>query len=129
MSICSSILNDFRLLYWRRAFTAVTAVFMLWAALPLHAQVWAPEPNVADDTGNWSSMNVQQLDIRLDGFRGYRSTYVLGINAAKLHHPQHIVRLPNKVGSDGLTRAYFAITVSNRFYREATIIPPRVASY
>ena len=129
MSICSSILNDFRLLYWRRAFTAVTAVFMLWAALPLHAQVWAPEPNVADDTGNWSSMNVQQLDIRLDGFRGYRSTYVLGINAAKLHHPQHIVRLPNKVGSDGLTRAYFAITVSNRFYREATIIPPREASY
>jgi hypothetical protein len=104
-----------------------SALFLLclWALPPLHAQTppllpnpWMPKPNVADDAGNWSSTTVEELQIRLNGFSGYRTTNVLSSNniGGKLHHPQHIVRLPNSVGPDGKTHAYFAITQSNAFY-------------
>ncbi len=104
------------------------AMFSLcpWAVKLLSAQPWAPKPNVADDTGNWSSSTVQELQIRLNGFRGYETTVAADglagiLKGAKLHHPQHIVRLPNRAGPDGKTRAYFAITQSNRFSR---LVPP-----
>jgi hypothetical protein len=79
-----------------------------------YAEPWAPSPNVAVDTGNWSNATFQELQIRLNGFRGYETTRIAGVNEAKLHHPQHIVRLPNKGG-----HAYFAITQSNRFYTQS----------
>ena len=114
MSTSSSTLNDFRVLFWRRAVTAVAAVLLLWAVQPLHAAPWAPKPNVADDVGNWSSTTFHELQIRLNGFKGTYRNNVAGF--AKNHHAQGIVRLPNKdVDGDGIDdRAYFAITQSSR---------------
>jgi hypothetical protein len=109
---------------------ASLALLSLCTALRVNAQApWAPVPNVADDTGNWSSSVYADLRIRLDGFTGYFTQGFFGLQQAKAYHPQHIVRLPNIPGcgpgqqstpqnpchADGKTRAYFAITQSNIF--------------
>ncbi|MBN8733926.1 MAG: hypothetical protein J0L64_25545 [Acidobacteria bacterium] len=100
------------------------SVVALWCAAPGRAQEtasgpWTPRPYVAEDTGNWSSSTFAELQIRRDGFSGYKTTFVLGSDTLigfKVHHPQHIVRLPNAKGADGKTHAYFAITQSHAFY-------------
>ncbi|MFT4789092.1 MAG: hypothetical protein ACI95X_001925, partial [Paraglaciecola sp.] len=87
------------------------------------AQAWKPssEPNIADDVGNWTSVNKATLDIEhSDIFSGLKTTRFTGSEAvtstAKLYHPQHVVRLPNSVAEDGTLRAYFAVTQSWRFW-------------
>lgn len=85
------------------------------------AAAWTPgERNIADDTGNWTSVSSEALAIRMDGFSGIKTTRFAGsaifTDAVKLYHPQHVVRLPNAVATDGTTRAYIAVTQSWRFY-------------
>jgi hypothetical protein len=87
------------------------------------AQTWKPssEPNIADDVGNWTSINKANLSID-DGssFSGLKTTRAFlstpFTSKAKLYHPQHIVRLPNSIADDGTVRAYFAVTQSWRYY-------------
>ena len=71
---------------------------------------WVPKPNIAVDTGNWTSVDVQKLLIRRDGFSGYFTRGFLGSEQLKSYHPQHVVRLPNKEDANGNMRAYFAVT-------------------
>jgi hypothetical protein len=110
----------------KRASLFLLASCILSILLPsqsLYAQVFKPQPNIADDSGNWSSSTAAQLEIKLDGFSGIFISEFLGIDTTKIHHAQHIVRLPNVTGEDGKTRAYFAITHSNKIFNTLEYFP------
>lgn len=102
-----------------RAGLAATLVLSLLAFEP-RAEVVDITPNIAVDVGNWTTTTVDKLDIRLNGFTGYKTTGAFGqvivdyeeYKSGKVLHAQHIVRLPDAVGADGQMHAYFAITHS-----------------
>ena len=105
----------------RAGFAAAFVLISLWAVQPAYAQVWAPQPNVADDTGNWSTTTYTKALVRLNGFRGYYRDSIVGVKRA---HVQHIVRLPNANG-----KAYFAMTTSNTLPLSSVYSPTATDGY
>jgi len=105
---------------FRSSLAATLVLSLLAFGPPALAEIVDVTPNVADDSGNWSTTTVLGLEIRLNGFTGYTSTGLAAdtivdperYRSGKVAHPQHVVRLPNAIGPDGQWHAYFAISHS-----------------